>query len=84
MSESESQDGSRTPGRGWETADKVAHGAGKAVTGLAWAMVKGYAVLLCIVGVFLMAQGGSGIWIGLLALGYGIYLITPGSKTVVW
>ena len=69
---------------GWETADKVAHGAGAAINGLAILLMKGWAVLLIIGGIWFMTLGAGGIWAGLAVVAYGVYLILPGSKFVVW
>lgn len=70
---------------GWEKADKVAHGAGKVLNGTAWVIVKGYAIFLIVVAlIVLFATGGKLVLPGLLILAYGIYLLAPGSKFVVW
>lgn len=70
---------------GWEKADKVAHGAGKVLNGTAWVIAKGYGILLIVAALFvLFATGGKLVLPGLLILAYGIYLLAPGSKFVVW
>lgn len=83
MSDPTTRTGSPKSGRGWETADKVAHGAGRALHGVALALVKGYAVVLLVGGVWMLVAGVS-VWAGLALIAYGIYLITPGRKYVVW
>ncbi|MBT8162589.1 MULTISPECIES: hypothetical protein [Arthrobacter] len=70
---------------GWETADKVAHGAGKALNGIAFGIVKIYGVLLVLAGLaVLFIIPAKGWWAGLMLVVYGIYLLAPGSKFVVW
>jgi hypothetical protein len=70
---------------GWEKADTVAHGAGQMVHGIGWMLTKGYAVVLIIVGLICMFTAfGTLFWPALLVIAYGIYLITPGSKLVIW
>ena len=70
---------------GWQKAGKVADGAGKVIEGTALVIMKLYAVFLMIVALILIfATMGAGILPGLLILAYGIYLIVPGSKLVVW
>ncbi|WP_171042450.1 hypothetical protein [Sinomonas gamaensis] len=71
---------------GWEVADKVAHGAGAAAHGIGWFLTKAWGVILLIIGVILLiavfARGGW--WAGPLCMAYGIYLLLPGSKWVIW
>lgn len=73
---------------GWEVADKVAHGTGRAVNGVVTVMTKLYGVVLGIVGVAVLvlgiSHGSPGGWAGLLVLVYAIYLLLPGSKWVIW
>ncbi|MCU1551138.1 MAG: hypothetical protein JWR36_1698 [Glaciihabitans sp.] len=70
---------------GWEKADKVAHGAGKVLDGTSLVLTKGYAIVLIVAAIIAMvANFGALFWPGLLILAYGIYLLLPGSKLVVW
>lgn len=70
---------------GWEKAEKVASGAGAVVSGIGWLILKLYALVLIAGGVAVMiyAPGGSA-FLGLIFIVYGIYLIAPGSKFVVY
>ncbi|GAB3283476.1 hypothetical protein GCM10027449_26550 [Sinomonas notoginsengisoli] len=71
---------------GWEVADKVAHGAGAAAHGVGWVLTKAWGALLLIAGLIVLfavfAKGGW--WAGPLLIAYGIYLLLPGSKWVLW
>ena len=70
---------------GWEHADKVAHGAGKVISGTAIVLTKGWGVVLIIAGIAGIAlKPGTLIIPGLLVVAYGVYLVLPGSKFVVW
>ncbi len=70
---------------GWEKADKAAHVTGKVFTGMALVMMKGYGVILVILGIILLAVAfSSAWWAGFIIIGYGVYLLFPGSKWVVW
>lgn len=71
---------------GWEVADKVAHGAGRTIHGIGWVLTKLWGALLLIGGVVILFTGFSkGVWwVGLLVIAYGIYLVLPGSKWVIW
>jgi hypothetical protein len=70
---------------GWEVADKVAHGAGKTLNGIALVLAKLWGLALVVIGitVFVLIPD-TGWWIALLLIAYGIYLLLPGSKWVVW
>ena len=73
------------PNTGWQKAGKVAEGAGKLIDGTALVLMKAYAVVLIGAGlVLLFVLPGVGILPGLVLLAYGVYLITPGWKIVVW
>lgn len=83
MNEPESPTPQRTSG--WEKADSVAHGAGRVVEGTARVIVKGYAVLLILAGIVLFCiNPAAAWWAALLLIGYGVYLIVPGTKIVIW
>lgn len=69
---------------GWERADSVAHGVGKVVNGTSWLLTKAWGVILMIFGIVGPTLGGAGIWAGLVVVAYGIYLLAPGRKFVVW
>lgn len=71
---------------GWEVADKVAHGAGAAVSGIGLVLSKVWGLVILIAGLFLLFSMFSkgGWWMGPLAIGYGIYLLLPGSKWIIW
>jgi len=70
---------------GWEKADKAAHTAGKVIDGTASAAVKIYGVILIIIGIgILVLAFATGWWVGLILIAYGIYLLAPGSKLVIW
>ena len=70
---------------GWEAADRVAHGAGKAIDGVALVVIKLYGIGLLFAGILILVLTfATGWWAGLLLIAYGIYLLTPGSKFVVW
>lgn len=83
MSDRTTEESVPQPGRGWETADKVAHGAGRVVNGVARVLVTLYAITLGIIGLFMLFHGSTW-WAGLLAIAYAIYLVLPGRKIVVW
>ena len=70
---------------GWEKADKVAAGAGAVASGIGWMILKLYALALIAGGIAIMIHlSGGSAFIGLVLIGYGIYLIAPGSKFVVY
>ena len=70
---------------GWEKADKVAHGAGAVAHGIGWVILKIYAVVLIVIGgAILFTAPDATKLIGLGILAYGIYLVAPGSKFVVY
>jgi len=72
---------------GWEVADKAAHGVGTALDGIGWFLTKGYGVLLIIAGIVLLVMGGwdaKGILACLVVSAYGVYLLVPGDKFVIW
>lgn len=70
---------------GWEKADKVAHGAGRVLEGTGWLIVKAYAIGLVLIGIVLFfINPGAAWWASLLLIAYGVYLLVPGSKIVVW
>jgi hypothetical protein len=70
---------------GYEVADKVASGAGVVVHGIGWLFTKVWGLILIAGGIFILANDPGGYWwaaVGILV--YGIYLVLPGGKTVVW
>jgi hypothetical protein len=77
---------SHSPSRpsGWEIADKAAHGVGAVVNGTATVITKLYGLGLLIVGVVAIFALPATWWGGLLIAAYGIYLLLPGSKWVIW
>lgn len=77
--------GQRSRTSGWEVADKVAHGAGKAIDGVALVMMKLWGLALVLIGIVLLVLAfDKAWWAGFLLIGYGIYLLLPGGKFVVW
>ena len=70
---------------GWEKADKVAHGVGKAIDGTALVMMKIWGLVLLFIGILLLVLAfASAWWVGVIVGAYGLYLILPGSKFVIW
>lgn len=70
---------------GFEVADKVASGAGAVAHGIGWLFTKVWGLLLLAGGIAaLVGDPGKLWWAALLMVGYGLYLVFPGSKTVVW
>lgn len=85
MSEDNSLPEDNSKKSGWEVADRVAHGAGKAIDGVALVMTKLWGIALVLIGILLLVFAlDKAWWLGILVAGYGIYLILPGSKFVVW
>ena len=69
---------------GWETADSIASGLGKAARGTGWVIIKLYAIALIAIGVFgLVAFDSAARWGSLLFIGYGLYLLFGGTW-VIW
>lgn len=70
---------------GYEVADKIASGAEKTADVVGTVFIKLYAVILIAAGIFLLVIAGGDIWwaAGLVLL-YGIYLIFPGDKWVIY
>ncbi|NYI39920.1 hypothetical protein [Demequina lutea] len=70
---------------GFEVADKVAHGAGRVAHGIAWFLMKTWGLILTLGGIALLfADPGKYWWACAGIATYGVYLLLPGSKTVVW
>jgi hypothetical protein len=70
---------------GWEKADSVAHAAGQVAHGIGWVFTKIYGVILVILGIVgLVAIDSPVRLLGLLVIAYGIYLLAPGSKWVIY
>lgn len=70
---------------GWERAESVASGVDKAIDGTALVLMKLWGLLLVIVGIVVLVIGfEKAWWVGLLAIAYGVYLLFPGSKFVIW
>lgn len=74
---------------GWEKADKVLEGVGRAVNATANVVVKLWGIAIAIAAFALMSlafsQGHAGFgFILLLIAAYGIYLVFPGDKWVIW
>lgn len=73
---------------GWEVADKVAHGVGSAANGVARVILILYGLGLIAFGLIVIVGGvmlgsAAGLF-GLLFIAYGIYLMVPGWKIVIW
>lgn len=69
---------------GWEVADNLAGQAGRAAEAAAHGLVKVYGVGLVIVAVAAIVVLPSSWWLALLVAIYGVYLVLPGNKWVVW
>ena len=70
---------------GWERADALAHGAGKAISGTATVLTKGWGIVLIIAAIIVIVVNPGALLIpGLLVIAYGVYLVLPGSKFVIW
>lgn len=69
---------------GWEKADKVVDGVGAVVNGTATVIMKLYGLGLLIAGIAIIIVTPAGWWAGLLVAAYGVYLLLPGGKLVIW
>jgi len=70
---------------GWEKADGVAQGVGKAIDGTALVFMKIWGLVLLFIGILILVLVfDKGWWAGLLVSAYGVYLLFPGSKLVIW
>ena len=70
---------------GWEKADSAVHGVGRVVHGTGWVLTKLWGAFLLIAAIIAMvAKPDTLIIPGLLVAAYGVYLLAPGSKFVVW
>lgn len=69
---------------GWEKADSAVHGIGRVVHGTGWVLMKLWGTVLLIVAIIAMVSNPTLIIPGLLLAAYGVYLLAPGSKFVVW
>lgn len=77
---------------GWEKADAAANKVGNAMekadrvaNAVARPIVKVYGVVLVIIGIIVLVSAfATAWWVGLILIAYGIYLVFPGSKFVVW
>lgn len=76
----------RTGTSGWEVVDTGLDVAEGAVQGIGWLILKGYALLLILVGlVMIFWLGGmdyKAILVGLGVAGYGVYLLLGGSWVI--
>lgn len=81
MSEPETDREQSTTSSGWEKADNVAGGIGAAVSGIGWVFLKIYAIALIVVGIVVFNLVW---WAAILLFLYGLYLLFPGSKFVIW
>ena len=69
----------------WERADSVIGGAERAANGIGYVLTKIWGLVLLVLAVIVfIASPGKGWWVAILLGAYGIYLLTPGSKFVVW
>jgi len=70
---------------GWEKVDKVASTGEAVVNGIGTVIMKLYGVALIIVGiVVLVGLNNPSRFFGLLISAYGVYLVAPGSKFVIY
>ena len=70
---------------GWEKVDKVASTGEAVVNGIGTVIMKLYGVALIIVGiVVLVGLQNPSRFFGLLISAYGVYLVAPGSKFVIY
>lgn len=70
---------------GWEIADGVASGVGAAARGIGWLLIKLWGLLLVVASVAVLIWTGGEYWWGFLVIiGYGVYLLLPGSKWIIW
>lgn len=88
MSEENSSSGNE---QGWVAADKVLGGIGKAAgvagnaaVGCTTVVTKLYGLALAAAGIFALFTLPSAWWAALLIIAYGIYLLLPGDKWVMW
>lgn len=75
--------GSRRPS-GFEIADKAASGVETAFSVIGLILLKLWALLLIAGAVIVVVLVPSLWWAALLFGGYGLYLLLPGEKWVIW
>lgn len=75
----------------WNAADKVASGIDKAAdvagdigTGIGLVLTKLWGLLLLVGGIALLVIAPSSWWAAILVAAYGVYLLLPGEKWVIW
>ena len=70
---------------GWERADRVVSGAENVAIGISTVLTKIWALIIIAVCVaMLIFVADKTWWAALIGIAYGIYLLLPGSKWVVW
>jgi hypothetical protein len=70
---------------GWEKVDKVASTGEAVVNGIGTVIVKIYGVILIVLGIIvLVGLNNPSRLFGLLISAYGVYLVAPGSKFVIY
>jgi hypothetical protein len=70
---------------GWEKVDKVASTGEAVASGIGTVILKIYAVALIIIGIIVLVNlDNASRFLGLLISAYGVYLVAPGSKFVIY
>ncbi len=85
MSNTEDATSDGTKASGWEKADRAMDVAGNVAHGIGWGLTKLWGVALIAIAVLGWFVLGADVWwLALLIIAYGVYLVLPGSKWVVW